>query len=251
MQHTHFHDYGCRTCPALLCPYAQVDFINKLWVCPFCFQRNHFPQHYHHMAQNNLPPELFPHYSTVEYAPPADKSLPPVFLFVLDTCLIEEELGFLKTALKQAIELLPEHALVGMITFGTQIQVHELGSAELPKSYIFRGSKDISKEAILEQLGLSPSGRSFQLKGQQPNGVHGGTFVSGVNRFLLPQAECEYTLGAVRTLISLCICRLMNKLVRLRNWNSMAQHNVNYFAYDSYWRICKGMLGPFSQCIGL
>lgn len=187
----------CRTCPALLCPYAQVDFINKLWVCPFCFQRNHFPQHYHHMAQNNLPPELFPQYSTVEYAPPADKSLPPVFLFVLDTCLIEEELGFLKTALKQAIELLPEHALVGMITFGTQIQVHELGSAELPKSYIFRGSKDISKEAILEQLGLSPSGRSFQLKGQQPNGVHGGTFVSGVNRFLLPQAECEYTLGAL------------------------------------------------------
>ncbi|KAI5055920.1 hypothetical protein GOP47_0029441 [Adiantum capillus-veneris] len=187
----------CRTCSALLCSFAQVDFMNKLWVCPFCFQRNHFPQHYHHIAPDHLPPELFPQFSTVEYAPPVEKSLPPVFLFVVDTCLIEEELGYVKTALKQAIELLPEHALVGLITFGTQIQVHELGCTEMPKSYIFRGSKDIKKEAILDQLGLSPSQRSFQAKGQQPNGVHEGTFVSGVTRFLLPQDECEYHLGSL------------------------------------------------------
>ena len=190
----------CRTCSGLLCPYAQIDFMAKLWVCPLCFQRNHFPQHYHHIAENNLPPELFQQYSTVEYAPLSEKSLPPVFLFVIDTCLIEEELGFLKTALKQAIELIPEHALVGMVTFGTQVQVHELGSAEMPKSYVFRGSKEISKETILDQLGLSSARRNFQPRGQQPNLPSSGTFVSGISRFLLPQAECEYSLGAVRIL---------------------------------------------------
>lgn len=172
----------------------------KLWVCPICFQRNHFPQHYHHIAENNLPPEVFQQYSTVEYAPPVEKALPPVFLFVVDTCLIEEELGFLKTALKQAIELIPEHALVGMVTFGTQVQVHELGSTEMPKSYVFRGSKEISKETILDQLGLSSARRSFQPRGQLPNLPNNGPFVSGVSRFLLPQAECEYSLGTVRLL---------------------------------------------------
>ncbi|MCO5569506.1 hypothetical protein L7F22_023219 [Adiantum nelumboides] len=190
----------CRTCSALLCPYVQIDYVGKLWVCPFCFQRNHFPQHYHHMNENNLPPELFQLYSTVEYAPPSDRALPPVFLFVLDTCLIEEELTFLKTALKQAIELLPEHALVGLITFGTQVHVHELGSAEMPKAYVFRGSKEIAKETILDHLGLSSARRSFQPKGQQPNlstAVRDGTFVSGISRFLLSQADCEYTLGAL------------------------------------------------------
>ncbi|KAH7431830.1 hypothetical protein KP509_08G068800 [Ceratopteris richardii] len=190
----------CRTCSALLCPYVQIDYMGKLWVCPFCFQRNHFPQHYHHMNENNLPPELFQMYSTVEYAPPSDRALPPVFLFVLDTCLIEEELTFLKMALKQAIELLPEHALVGLITFGTQVHVHELGCAEMSKAYVFRGSKEISKETILDNLGLSPSRRAFQPKSQQPGvavNVRDGAFAIGVNRFLLPQADCEYTLGAL------------------------------------------------------
>lgn len=49
--------------------------------------------------------------------------MPPVFLFVVDTCMIEEEIGFLKSALAQAVELLPEKSLVGLITFGTYVQV--------------------------------------------------------------------------------------------------------------------------------
>lgn len=186
----------CKSCSAILSPYAQLDFQGKLWVCPFCFQRNHFPPHYHHIAENNLPPELFQQYSSVEYSLPSDRALPPVFLFVLDTCLIEEELGFLKTALKQAIELLPEHALVGIITFGTQVHVHELGFADMPKTFVFRGSKEINKDTILDQLGLSPSRRNFQQKGAQAGlaNVRDGTFVSGVSRFLLPASECEFTL---------------------------------------------------------
>lgn len=34
------------SCHAVLNPYCQVDFRSKLWVCPFCLQRNHFPPHY-------------------------------------------------------------------------------------------------------------------------------------------------------------------------------------------------------------
>ncbi|KAK1381784.1 hypothetical protein POM88_019519 [Heracleum sosnowskyi] len=57
----------------------------------------------------------------------------PVFVFVLDTCMAEEELGFAKLALMRAIGLLPENALVGFVSFGTQVQVHELGFGEMSK----------------------------------------------------------------------------------------------------------------------
>lgn len=42
----------------------------------------------------------------------------------------------------QTLSLLPEEALVGLVTFGTNVMVHELGFADCPKSYVFRGSKE-------------------------------------------------------------------------------------------------------------
>jgi protein transport protein SEC23 len=115
----------CRMCRSLLNPFSVVDFVAKIWVCPFCFQRNHFPQHYSTISENNLPAELFPQFTTVEYVSIAEMGpvAPPVFLFVVDTCMIEEEIGYLKSALAQAIELLPDQSLVGFITFGTYVQV--------------------------------------------------------------------------------------------------------------------------------
>ena len=38
------------------------------------------------------------------------------------------------------------------------MQVHELGFSEISKVYVFRGSKEISKDQVLEQLGLSGAG---------------------------------------------------------------------------------------------
>lgn len=115
----------CRICRSILNPFSVVDYVAKIWVCPFCFQRNHFPQHYMSISEENLPAELFPQYTTIEYAssPDTGPKMPSVFLFVVDTCLIEEEIMFLKSALSQAIELLPENSLVGLITFGTYVQV--------------------------------------------------------------------------------------------------------------------------------
>nr|GEW03356.1 protein transport protein SEC23-like [Tanacetum cinerariifolium] len=81
--------------------------------------------------------------------------IPPVYLFVVDCCMIEEELAFAKSALQQALEFLPENALVGFVSFGTQVQVYELGYDDMSKVYVFRGSKEMSKEQVLDQLGLS------------------------------------------------------------------------------------------------
>ena len=115
----------CKTCAAVLSPFCRVDFAAHIWICPFCFQRNHFPHHYSAVSETNVPAELYPQYTTIQYTLPSshqpDQS--PVFVFVLDTCMIEEELEFAKSALKQAIGLLPDNALVGFISFGTQVQV--------------------------------------------------------------------------------------------------------------------------------
>lgn len=53
-----------------------------------------------------MPAELFPQYTTIEYDTQspnenAQAGSSNVFLFVVDTCVIEEELGFLKSALLQ------------------------------------------------------------------------------------------------------------------------------------------------------
>ncbi|KAI3996708.1 hypothetical protein MKX01_041008 [Papaver californicum] len=201
----------CKSCSCILNPYCCVDFTVKIWICPFCFQRNQFPPHYSSISEHNVPAELYPQYTTVEYniqqqfqQNPNDSGSapPPVFLFVLDTCLIEEEFDFVKSALKRAIGLLPEHALVGFVSFGTQVQVHELGFADLSKVYVFRGTKEITKEQILDQLGLSlsaqrgaaPGGPGFPQRGAV---VNGGVPNSGVSRFLLPASDCEYTLNSV------------------------------------------------------
>ncbi|XP_042490876.1 protein transport protein SEC23 isoform X1 [Macadamia integrifolia] len=186
----------CRTCRSILNPFCIVDYIAKIWICPFCFQRNHFPPHYASISEDNLPAELFAQYTTIEYETATEKStVPPVFLFVVDTCIIEEELGYLKTALSQAIDLLPDNSLVGFITFGTYVHVHELGSGLIPKTYVFKGSKEISKDQILEQM-------NFFAKRPKPTagviaGVRDGLSAESIRRFLLPASECEFALNSV------------------------------------------------------
>ncbi|MBA0672456.1 hypothetical protein Goklo_000100 [Gossypium klotzschianum] len=194
----------CRTCSAALNAYSRVDFLAKIWICPFCYQRNQFPPHYAMISETNLPCELYPQYTTVQYTlqtnpdpnnPSNAPQLQPVFVFVLDTCMIEEELVFAKSALKQAIGLLPEQALVGFVSFGTQAHVHELGFTEMSKVYVFKGSKENSKEQVLEQLGLPAAGR--RSTAGYPKGLQNGYTNTVVNRFLLPASDCEFTLNSL------------------------------------------------------
>ncbi|XP_066352244.1 protein transport protein SEC23 C-like [Miscanthus floridulus] len=187
----------CRMCRSILNPFSVVDFVAKIWVCPFCFQRNHFPQHYNSISENNLPAELFPQYTTVEYKSTSETGpvAPPVFLFVVDTCMIEEEIGYLKSALAQAIELLPDQSLVGFITFGTYVQVHELGFGLLSKSYVFKGTKEVTKEQILDQMSFF-AGKTKPTTGVIA-GARDGLSAESIARFLLPASECEFVLNSV------------------------------------------------------
>ncbi|MEQ2269041.1 Protein transport protein Sec23B [Xenotaenia resolanae] len=142
-------------CKAVLNPLCQVDFRAKIWACNFCFQRNPFPPSYAGISEVNQPAELMPQFSTIEYIVQRGPSAPLIFLYVVDTCLEEEDLQALKESLQMSLSLLPPNALVGLITFGRMVQVHELTCEGIAKSYVFRGTKDLSAKQIQEMLGLT------------------------------------------------------------------------------------------------
>ncbi|KAF9512932.1 hypothetical protein BS47DRAFT_1317957 [Hydnum rufescens UP504] len=183
------------TCRSILNPYCQIDVRGKLWICPFCLQRNAFPPHYKDISNTNLPAELLPKYTTIEYTLSRPAPAPPVFLFVIDTCLDEPDLKALRDAIVVSLSLLPPYALVGLITFGTMTQVHELGYAECSKSYVFRGGKEYTPKQIQDMLNLGAQNRATPRPGQPiPQNF-------GAARFLLPVSQIEFQLtGILETL---------------------------------------------------
>lgn len=69
-----------------------------------------------------------PAFSTIEYTITRAQCMSPIYLFVVDTCMDDEELGALKDSLQMSLSLIPPNALIGLITFGKMVQVHELGN---------------------------------------------------------------------------------------------------------------------------
>jgi protein transport protein SEC23 len=183
------------SCHGVLNPFCTVDVRGKLWICPFCYQRNQFPPQYADITETNLPAELIPAYSTIEYALPMRQALPvvpPIFLFMVDTCLPEEDMQALKESLLMALTLLPENALMGLITFGSTVQIYELAFTECPKSFVFRGNKEVTAKQITDILALSRSGA----KAQQPQ-QGGAQAAFRDNSFLVPLSECELNITSI------------------------------------------------------
>uniref|UniRef100_A0A8B9JE19 Protein transport protein SEC23 n=1 Tax=Astyanax mexicanus TaxID=7994 RepID=A0A8B9JE19_ASTMX len=145
------------TCRAVLNPLCQVDYRAKLWACNFCYQRNQFPPTYAGISEVNQPAELLPQFSTIEYVVQRGPQMPLNFLYVVDTCMEDEDLQALKESLQMSLSLLPPTALVGLITFGRMIQVHELGCEGISKSYVFRGTKDLNAKQLQVYLALCVS----------------------------------------------------------------------------------------------
>jgi protein transport protein SEC23 len=176
-----------RDCGAVLNPHCLVDFMSKTWNCPFCLTRNPFPPHYaQHITEQNLPAELIPMCSTIEYIIPQSVCNPPVFLMILDIALIEEELDQVKDSLQQSLAMMPQNALVGFITCGAMCYVHELSATALPKAYAFRGGKEYTAQQVAYQLGFAAKNDQRASMGQQ-----------AAARFLMPVADCEFTLNSL------------------------------------------------------
>ncbi|XP_022959047.1 protein transport protein SEC23 [Cucurbita moschata] len=219
-----YEPLSCLKCGAVLNPYARVDYTSRIWFCSFCYHKNFFPRSYADIGETNLPAELFPTYSTVEYAPSrkiespvansgsnmnmsrnwarnhsssslsvsASSSLPardsrgngPAFVFVIDSCSVEKELQALKNELLLVVEHLPENALVGLIAFDSMVHVYDLKFSECSRVVLFPGDRELSSLQTQQLLGIYGM-KQLQL---------GKTPVVPTQGFLLPISECEFNI---------------------------------------------------------
>ncbi|KAL7057158.1 hypothetical protein AAHC03_019138 [Spirometra sp. Aus1] len=186
----------CSRCRAILNPFCQVDLRARAWVCCICACRNTFPPQYAGMTEQNLPAELMPQFTTLEYTITKAPTTPMIFLYVMDTCLEEVEFTNLKSSIQQSIAALPPSTLVGLITFGRMVHIHRLNSGPIAKSWVFKGTKDYTGAQIQSMLGI---GRSA---------AHGRSSVSSMpgpaadgdlpqNKFLQRVEFCSASLNAL------------------------------------------------------
>lgn len=166
----------CQQCRAILNRYCRVDPQQGLWTCAFCSARCQLPPQYKGIEQG--PPELY--YSTIEYTTARAAKQPPIFLFVVDLCQDDDNLNALKKTLADSLAYLPDNVLVGLITFGQLVQVHDLTNPAVRKSYVFRAGKEYTEKEIAEML-QKPVVAQPGLP-SPPNSLH---------RFLLPLRDVE------------------------------------------------------------
>jgi protein transport protein SEC23 len=95
-----------------------------------------------------------------------------VVVFCVDTCVSDDELVKVKESLQLAIDILPETTKIGLITFGTTVNVHELMFEFCPRKVVFRRTLNISPPLIEQYLGIK----------------------SQTQRFVLPLSLCKETL---------------------------------------------------------
>lgn len=188
----------CRQCQAFINPYCRSG--DGMWSCVFCGFMNRLvdPQ-----ALNLVLGHPGLDHTTIEYSTGRFSKVPPVYLFVVDTCFegeedIEGAFQALKDSINDAIAQLPSDSLIGLITYGQNVQIHEISSAAsgLQRQWTFSGAKKYTLEDIQKSLGIL----DLDLK---PNGFDSSkSLVKSVighigEKFLVPIENIEYELNQI------------------------------------------------------
>lgn len=157
----------CHSCQAVLCPQATIDFAGYGWVCVFCGNRNTLPSYARDITPDSLLPELMEENTTVEYVLSRAGSFAPVFLLLVDQCTYDDERHeLMKTGLRKTLEKIPKDALVGIVRFGTNVELLSFGEEEIATTYLFSGQTEFTKESVAK-LGIADIRRFVVPKGEK------------------------------------------------------------------------------------
>lgn len=178
----------CRQCAAFVNPYVTItEQQPDVYYCQFCGFANRIA------APVSDVVGLRPEATTVEYRTGRTSSLPPIFMYVVDTCFqgedVEDAFGSLRELLQTSLSLLPENSLVGLISFGKHVLLHEFSSHGVPRIHCFNGDKRHSVEEIQKALGILAAGLRSNSKTADAAALRLGSV--GV-RFLQPVSVVEY-----------------------------------------------------------
>ncbi|CAI5760421.1 unnamed protein product [Candida verbasci] len=184
----------CRSCRSILNPYVIVK--NEIWTCQICGFTNQLPPVFDAEGQRVIQPSLNPELTTVEYKTGRSSTLAPIFFYVVDTCFEENdiEVSFkqLKESLILSLSLLPEGALVGFISYGKHVRIHNLVAND-NISYTFNGSKTYNLEQIQSSLGFL----GLKSTPKNDNSIGFDRISSIGKRFLQPVSIVEYQLTSI------------------------------------------------------
>uniref|UniRef100_A0A6N2LWI1 Protein transport protein SEC23 n=1 Tax=Salix viminalis TaxID=40686 RepID=A0A6N2LWI1_SALVM len=153
------------------------------------------------ISETNLPAELYSQYTTIEYTL-GDKNhnaagefdVKSAFVFVLDTCMIEEEFEYVKSEFKRQSGCYRKMQWWVLCLLGHKCKFMNWGLVICRK-----GTKEISKDQVMEQLGIGVAGRR-NVPGagvggyQQQKGMH---MQFRCDTILLPASDCEFTLNSI------------------------------------------------------
>lgn len=185
-----YEPVACKQCKSILNPYVKIDFKSKCWDCQFCLVKNQFSSIYaQNISETNLPTELIKEYTTLEYKLNRKETNWPIFIFLIDTCVEEEELLAIKENIQLVVSELPQECSIGVISFGNICQVHELGFAEYPVSYNFKGDVLYKPLEIQEMLGLVNITKTGNLNNVSNSGQ--------LSRYVVPIKDCEFALNTL------------------------------------------------------
>jgi len=180
---------ACPNCSSLLNPYCDVDFGRKDWGCQFCFRRTKLPNFYDGISPTSLPAELHPESTTIEYALSSGASaLSPAFIFVVDISISADNLQDLKSALLELMAHVPENSYVGLVTFGSTVNVYELSFQFCPKVHVFDGNKEYSAIEVQTILGLGATGTASS--GPRP-------LAHSNNKYIIPLSQTDLHLTSI------------------------------------------------------
>ncbi len=205
----------CGKCSAILNCHARFKG-GGAWTCPFCHTDN--PLSNDMVSQYNrgiMPVETRSDYYTVEYTFPNNAGpTSPIFLFVVDTAISADELNALRNSLLETILLLPPDSVVGLISFGRHVYIHEL-TGYSPRSFVFNGDSAPTRDDLSAALNLAaetvraPLPVDLQQQQQAGAGAHeqktttpSAAFQSGgvvPRRFLSSVKDCDASLSAALT----------------------------------------------------
>ena len=96
----------------------------------------------------------------------------------------EANLQAVKESIQLSTSIIPQQAMVGLVSYGRHVMLHELSCEGYSRKTVFRGTKELSSKSLLEML----SGSAGQ-PGSKPQALF--------SKFLQPCQECDSSLSDI------------------------------------------------------
>ena len=162
----------CSGCQMIANKCCIPDYHQMRWDCSNCSHRNQIPNNYReYIQQGNLVMEFMNENTGLEYKVGQGMSI--VWLLVIDTCVEDSDIEIIKKILLEKIDTV-EKISIGIITFGKNVHLHDLGSEYLNEA-IINGESSYTADKLRTLLNLKAFTQSTQ----------------NTNRFIRPIEECK------------------------------------------------------------